>query len=227
MFFRKIYTISVICSIVYLSLMGFLYILFSDKEVTETSDNSNAQIEIQTFANLYNASVTPITIREETETTIGVVEETTKSESKITEKTIKNETRNENKKQKNETKKKNRNRWNITLADYEIEILCQIVMLESGGESDKGQQAVAEVILNRMYSDLFPDTLEGVLSQNGQFVTWSYRNSANVTDTVRKNVKRVLQGKTNVLPYNTLYFSVAPQNSKIQEQIGGHYFCNQ
>lgn len=215
---KKVYTVLIICSIAYLSLVSFLFILFSDKEVTETNDNSNAQVEIQTFVNLYNKSAITTITREETETTISVVEETSKSDNKINNETIKVKTK---------TKKKNSNRWKIKLTDYEIEMLCQIVMLESGGECDKGQQAVTEVILNRMYSNLFPDTLEGVLSQNGQFVTWSYRSSAKITKKVRKNVKKVLEGKTSILPYKTLYFSVAPQNSKVQEHVGGHYFCNQ
>lgn len=57
------------------------------------------------------------------------------------------------------------NRWHITLSPDETELLARIVWLESQGEPVKGQQAVVEVVFNRMRSDVYPDTLYEVLSQ--------------------------------------------------------------
>lgn len=50
------------------------------------------------------------------------------------------------------------NRWHITLSPDETELLARIVWLESQGEPVKGQQAVVEVVFNRMRSDVYPDT---------------------------------------------------------------------
>ena len=75
------------------------------------------------------------------------------------------------------------NRWNISLTDEEIDLLAKIVWLEANGEPVEGQEAVVEVVLNRMASDLYPDTLYDVLSQNNpvQFVSWKRRDKAHPT----------------------------------------------
>lgn len=121
------------------------------------------------------------------------------------------------------------NRWNITLTDEEIELLARIVMLEAGGESDRGRDAVVEVIFNRMYDEDFPDTLEGVLSQSGQFTVWKNRKSkaANPTEEVYESIHYVLNGQTNVLPYETVYFSRGGEPGKEEQiNIDNHVFCN-
>ncbi len=125
------------------------------------------------------------------------------------------------------------NRWNVVLNDNEFEILCRIVMLESGGESDIGQQAVTEVILNRVVNNSFPNDVVSVLGQRSggyaQFSTWRNVNSnrAIPSDRVKNNVHAVLNGETNILPYKTVYFSRGPQNKRIQTRIGNHVFCNE
>ena len=120
------------------------------------------------------------------------------------------------------------NRWNITLTPNEIDLLARIVMLESGAEPQKGQEAVVEVIFNRMYHEVFPNSLEEVLSQSGQFSTWKNRNikAATPTDKVLASIDNVLSGRTNILPYKTVYFALKAQNSRIQTTIGNHIFCN-
>lgn len=65
-----------------------------------------------------------------------------------------------------------------SLTEDEKYLIYQITYLESGNQSMEGQRAVVEVILNRVLSDKFPNTVEGVLSQPGQFTTWKNRNSA-------------------------------------------------
>ena len=125
------------------------------------------------------------------------------------------------------------NRWGIQLDEIEQDMIARITMLEAGAEPDRGQQAVVEVILNRMYSDQFPDTVYEVLSQkdNGcsQFVTWKNRNmdAAKPSERVKRNVKAVLDGETQILPFKTMYFSLEKENGHIQCVIGNHVFCNQ
>ena len=52
-------------------------------------------------------------------------------------------------------------------ADYEL--LARIISAEARGESYLGQVAVGAVILNRVEHPSFPDTLSGVVYQNGAF----------------------------------------------------------
>lgn len=120
------------------------------------------------------------------------------------------------------------NRWGINLSDNEKELLARIVKLESGGESNLGQQAVIEVIFNRVVDPSFSNTLTGVLGKRGEFTTWGSRNSKRATPTAKEyaNIEAVLNGHTNIFPFNTVYFSRGAQNPRVQARIGGHTFCN-
>ena len=55
------------------------------------------------------------------------------------------------------------------ITEQEITKIERVVMSEARGESCEGQEAVATVILNRWQSDMFPDTIDAVLDQSGQF----------------------------------------------------------
>jgi N-acetylmuramoyl-L-alanine amidase len=122
---------------------------------------------------------------------------------------------------------KSKNRWGITLTEEEIDLLARIVWLESCGESVEGQEAVVEVVLNRMASDIYPDTLYEVLSQENpvQFCSWAGRNTAEPTEKEYGSIYEVLNGNTNILRSDTLYFSTKPLTSGIDVTIGGHSFC--
>ena len=57
----------------------------------------------------------------------------------------------------------------ITLTEEEETLLANVLYLEAAGEPEEGQQAIAEVILNRIADDSFRDNLNGVLFADGQF----------------------------------------------------------
>ena len=55
-------------------------------------------------------------------------------------------------------------------ADDQFELLCQIVMEEGGyTEPDDGIRMMADGVINRVLDPDFPDTIEGVINQPGQF----------------------------------------------------------
>jgi SH3-like domain-containing protein len=120
------------------------------------------------------------------------------------------------------------NRWNIKLTPEEYDLVARIGQLECGGECDLGQQAVFEVIFNRVYHGKYPNSAIGVLSQKGQFSTWRNRSigAATPSERILGNINLVLSGKTEVLPFETVYFSRGAQNSRVQARIGDHVFCN-
>ena len=119
------------------------------------------------------------------------------------------------------------NRWHITLSPDETELLARIVWLESQGEPVKGQQAVVEVVFNRMRSDVYPDTLYEVLSQKipVQFCSFKNRDRAKPTQKEYDSIQQVLDGKTRILRDDTMYFSTFPLTEHVEVKIGGHYFC--
>lgn len=57
----------------------------------------------------------------------------------------------------------------LGLSEHEIKIMANAVYGESRGEPYEGQVAVAAVILNRLRSSEFPNTVNGVIFQPGAF----------------------------------------------------------
>ncbi len=51
----------------------------------------------------------------------------------------------------------------------EVTLLAAIIQCEAGGEKYEGQVAVGAVVMNRVKSSKFPNTIEGVIYQKGQF----------------------------------------------------------
>lgn len=78
---------------------------------------------------------------------------------------------------------------------HEIICLALTIFLESRGESLAGQRMVGEVILNRVASDRYPDTICDVVNQPNQFAThsdvtytdWEIRNAARVAVDLYRN----------------------------------------
>ena len=122
---------------------------------------------------------------------------------------------------------KKENRWGIELTEDEIELLAKIVWVEARGESEEGQRAVIEVIFNRMTSDLFPDTLYDVLSQKNptQFSSWKLRDKATPTEKEYNSIYAVLEGESEILREDTLYFATKKLKKGLDVKIGDHYFC--
>lgn len=56
-----------------------------------------------------------------------------------------------------------------TIISADHRLLSRLVYAEARGESYKGQVAVAAVVLNRVKSASFPNTISGVIYQNGAF----------------------------------------------------------
>ena len=97
------------------------------------------------------------------------------------------------------------------LTDYEYIMLCNAVAYEAGSDwipaSEKAK--VAEVIMNRVASPDFPDTIYDVLTQEGQFVgVWNYVTltdySYKVTEDVKSAVTMALE--SDYINHGYLFF---------------------
>ena len=113
----------------------------------------------------------------------------------------------------------------LTLSEEDLELLARLVYLESRGEPYEGQVAVAEVVLNRVLSDRFPDTVEEVIYQAGQFTPASYIESTTPGEEQYEAVADAVDGETCVTGADVVFFSGAPYNDRIYAVIGNHYFC--
>ena len=112
----------------------------------------------------------------------------------------------------------------IYLSDEDVDLLARIIWLEARGECFEGQQAVAEVVFNRMLSDAFPDSLYDVIYQKGQFSTVYRVKEATPGETQYRAIYEALTG-TNVLPVEVVFFATTPENDNVWGTIGGHTFC--
>lgn len=97
------------------------------------------------------------------------------------------------------------------LSEEDYEVLLKIVQAEAGNEDEKGKMLVAGVVLNRVKSSRFPNTVEEVVFQNKngvyQFspvVNGSYY-SVKVSEETKEAVAKVLSGED--VSEGALYFA--------------------
>lgn len=110
--------------------------------------------------------------------------------------------------------------------------LAAAVCREAGGESEEIQLLVANVIMNRVSSSLYPNTIYEVLTQYKQYGTmWKYGISfpdwadQKVKDQCYSVAKRILEGE-RYCPKNVLFQAEFEQGSGIFKQFGDdYYFC--
>lgn len=95
----------------------------------------------------------------------------------------------------------------VSVSEYEGDLLERILWAEANDQSFDGQKAVIEVIFNRLRSPEWPNTIEGVLSQRGQFATWKSRNKVRPTETQSDVISEVLRETETVIPADYVYFS--------------------
>lgn len=124
-------------------------------------------------------------------------------------------------------KQEQENRSNVTYAPAQSDayLLAAIIQCEAWGESYDGKLAVGSVIMNRVRSSYFPNTVSGVIYQGGQFSPvasgrLAYRLEQGVASDCMSAAQAVLGGTSTT---NCLYFRV---NNGIIEGtvIGNHVF---
>jgi len=95
--------------------------------------------------------------------------------------------------------------WRIEINYEQLDLLERCVMAEGGGESYECQVAIACVIINRVLSEKYPDTIDAVIKQKGQFSTWpGMIQRAVPSNEVKQAVREALTSE--VIPENVLYF---------------------
>ena len=117
-----------------------------------------------------------------------------------------------------------------TLTSYEWDILGQVIMAEARGESFEVQYYIACTILNRVESELFPNTIAGVIYQTKptiQFYGAWDTNQYEVTDSVWEAIQAALL--YNDLPSDIYYFTSDGYlpGTEAWKQIGNMWFSKQ
>ncbi len=83
-------------------------------------------------------------------------------------------------------------------------LLAALIQCEAGGESYEGQLAVGAVVMNRVRSGAYPDSIHGVIYASGQFtpalngkVNAKYE-SGRISDSCKKAAEEAVSGVSNV-----------------------------
>ena len=113
----------------------------------------------------------------------------------------------------------------ISCSDAELDMLAAIVQCEAGGESDQGKLAVAAVVVNRVQSKNYPNSVEKVIKQKGQFSPvasgrFASRLKKGASKSCYTAAKRALSGEDNVS--GALHFRAG--HSKKGIQVDNQYF---
>ena len=121
--------------------------------------------------------------------------------------------------------------------DSELDLLALVIYQEAGGDActDSTRRMVGEVVLNRVASRHFPDTIADVLTQRAQYgrlywtgLQWPERATDETErDAVRRAydcAKQVLTGP-RILPTDVVYQAEFQQGTETVAHQDGFYFC--
>ncbi|EOS75438.1 MAG: cell wall hydrolase [Lachnospiraceae bacterium] len=115
----------------------------------------------------------------------------------------------------------------ISFADGDRYLLANLIYCEAGNQPYEGQIAVGAVVMNRVMSSVFPDTVVGVIYQNKQFSPVASGRLAlalaenHATEACYRAAEEAMSGRTTV--GNCLFFRT-PIEGLTGTQIGGHIF---
>ncbi len=115
----------------------------------------------------------------------------------------------------------------VSFAEGDRYLLANLIYCEAGGESYAGQLGVGSVVINRVLSSVYPDSVVGVIYQGGQFspVASGRLDLALATDKATDSCYRAadaaMSGISNV--GNCVYFRT-PIEGLTGINIGGHVF---
>ena len=115
----------------------------------------------------------------------------------------------------------------VSFAEGDRRLLANLIYCEAGGEPYAGQVAVGSVVINRVLSGKFPDTVLGVIYQSGQFSPVGSGRldialaSDKATESCYRAADEAMAGVTNV---GTCVFFRTPVEGLSGINIGGHVF---
>lgn len=116
----------------------------------------------------------------------------------------------------------------------DLNLLAKIMYSEAGSNwlSDEWKMSVGEVVLNRVASPSFPDTVSGVVYQAGQYygANSSYFNNLKPDERCVRLALRLLEGERVIGDASVVYQSNSPQGSGVHtiyydSCLGTTYFC--
>lgn len=105
-------------------------------------------------------------------------------------------------------------------------LLAKLIMAENGGaEHDETLYLTGAVVMKRVKSDEYPDTIKEVIYQKGQYSTAHKLKSVKPSTRALEIANDILAEGVDELPDNLVFQSMHPQGRKLYKKIDGEYFC--
>jgi len=183
-------------------------ILVSFIAISTNNVNANTNVTTDNYTN--NEFYEEVNIEANIRNIIQNVEST---ENTTTEDTDKNETtkkktiKKTTEKNTEETQEAYQNTIYPNVTGIDFDNLCKIIEAEAANQGETGKMLVANVVINRMKSSEFPNTITKIIFEQGQFQpTWDGSfYSVNVSDETVEIAKRALLGEDH--SNGALYFA--------------------
>lgn len=106
----------------------------------------------------------------------------------------------------------------------EIDLLARCIEAEAGTESLLGKRLVADVVLNRVSSPIFPDTITEVIYQDGQFAVVANGRIENMTPSA-ETYQAINLEMENRIDSEIVYFQSGGYGyGEAWERVGNHFF---
>ena len=129
------------------------------------------------------------------------------------------------KKKKQNKKKKQKKR---VVSNKDVLSLARIIQAENGGhEDDEALLLTGIVVINRVKSKYYPDTIMGVISQKGQYSTYADGKFWNEPSKRSMRIAKKLLSTdiADDYPDNLVFQAEFEQGRAVYKKLGYEYFC--
>lgn len=109
--------------------------------------------------------------------------------------------------------------------DYDLRLLSQIIFSESGYCSEQLQLYVGSVVINRTKDARFPNSIEGVVFQKGQYAPVGSKIWYQTPNKSSIQSAKTILSQGSVLPPNVVFQANFTQGKGIYCELETVYFC--
>lgn len=215
---------------------NIIYLMFNKEDKTEdditTSEYPTETVTTEATTEEITTEVTTIakkviTTEQTTVTTTEATTEITTEEVTTTEYTTESTTEVVTEQQTEEPTTVIATTTDASIDEYELWLLAHLINGEAGATwcSDTTRYYVGSVVLNRVNHAEFPDSIEGVIYQSGQYsCTWDGNFDLEPSDRCWEIARDLLINGSG-LPNDVVFQANFSQGSGVYDYIDGVYFC--
>ena len=113
----------------------------------------------------------------------------------------------------------------VTVDEADVDLLGRLIYAEASTLGEKGMQYAGSVVLNRVKSDKFPDSVQSVVFQEGQYACVRNGSINNEPSGLALEIAEELLIYGPVLPEYVVYQAEFIQGSGVYTTLGNTYYC--